>query len=262
MNNDYKTNIKVNYGFEVDELRPITTYTEFVQNAKCADYHSHPRAQIISCDRGVMEVVTKENIWLVNPLQSVWIASYEEHQVYFPNNVKVISAFIDKSQLKNLPKNSFAFDTTDFIKSILAKIILFSNPKRLTSKQNRIFKVFLDEIACLKPSSTYLPISHDDRVKKVTDALISNFSDKYTIDYYAGLSCVSSRTLSRLFVKELGMSFGDWKMRAKMLEAIKQLGEKKAVKDIAYELGYENVSSFIATFKKHFHTTPTSYAVK
>ncbi|MFD2036714.1 AraC family transcriptional regulator [Belliella marina] len=262
MNIDYRTNIKVDYGFEKDETRPITTYSETINNTKCADYHSHPRAQIISCDRGVMEIMTNHNIWIVNPSQSVWLASYEEHQVHFPNNVKVVSAFIDESRLDGLPKHSFAFDSSDFIKSILAKITSFSNPKQLTPQQNRIFEVLLDEITCIKPSLTFLPTSHDERIKKVTDALMHDIANKHNIEFYANLSCVSPRTLSRLFVKELGMSFGDWKMRLKHLEAIKQLSEKRAVKDIAYSLGYENTSSFIATFKKHFGKTPTNYAIE
>ena len=48
------------------------------------------------------------------------------------------------------------------------------------------------------------------------------------------------------------MGFGVWKMRLKLMEAVKQLGEKKSVKEISFELGHENVSSFIATFKKIF----------
>lgn len=262
MNNDYKTNITVDYGFEVNALRPVTVYSEAIQNAKCADAHSHPRAQIISCDRGIMEVVTEHTIWIVNPLQGVWIASNEEHQVYFPNNVKVVSAFIDGSKLTNLPSSSFAFDITTFFRSLLAKVVSFSNPDRLTSQQNRIFDVLLDEISSLKPSSTFLPTSHDGRIKKVTDALMIDFSSKHTIDYYANESCVSSKTLSRLFVKELGMSFGEWKMRLKLLEAVRQLGENRTIKDIAYDLGYENVSSFIATFKKYFGKTPANYMIE
>ena len=259
MNNAFKTNIKVNYGFEVNALRPVTTYSESIRNAKCADSHSHPRAQIISCDRGIMEVVTEHNIWIVNPLQSIWIASNEEHQVFFPNNVKVNSVFIDISRLNNLPLNSFAFDISNFFKSLLAKIVSFSNPNRLSLQQNRIFEVLLDEISYLKPSSTFLPTSHDIRIKKVTDALITDITSKHTIDFYANESCISSRTLSRLFVKELGMSFGEWKIRLKLLESLKLLGERRTIKDIAYNLGYENVSSFISIFKKHFGKTPTNY---
>jgi AraC-like DNA-binding protein len=262
MNVDYKTNIKIDYGFEVNKLRPVTTYSEDIQNAKCANSHSHPRAQIISCNSGIMEVVTKNNIWIVNSLQSVWIASNEEHQVYFPNNVKVVTAFIDESKLKVLPKHSFAFESSIFLNSLLEKIISFSNPNVFTEQQNRIIEVFLGELSNLIPSTTFLPTSQDKRIKVVLDALMNDLSSKHTIEYYANKSCVSSRTLSRLFHRELGMSFGDWKMRLKLMESVKLLGEKRSVKEIAFELGYENVSSFVATFRKHFGKTPTKYLEK
>ncbi|WP_186755638.1 AraC family transcriptional regulator [Echinicola salinicaeni] len=262
MNIDYKTNIKIDHGFEVNASRPVTTYSEEIQNAKCTNSHAHPRAQIISCDTGIMKVVTKKNIWVVNSLQSVWIASNEEHQVYFPNNVKVITAFIDESKLKGLPVNSFAFETSAFLKSILEKIISFSNPIMFTQRQNRIIEVLIDELSTLQSSTTFLPTSQDNRIKLVLDTLMNNWSSKHTIDYYASLASVSTRTLSRLFHKELGMSFGDWKMRLKLMEAIKLLGEEKSVKEIAYNLGYENVSSFIVAFKKHFGKTPANYLAK
>lgn len=259
MNTDYTTTIQVDLGFEVDASRPVTTYSETIQKAKCAQAHAHPRAQIISCSAGIMEVVTQRNLWIGNPLQSVWIAGNEEHQVYFPNNVKVISVFIDESRLGPLPQNSFAFDNTMFLSGLLDKIISFANPREFSPPQTRVIAVFLDELATLKPSRTYLPTSQDNRIRMVIDALMNDLSSKHTIAHYARQSCVSPRTLTRLFSKELGMSFGDWKMRLKLLEAIKQLGEGKSVKEIAFELGYENVSSFIATFKKHFGKTPNTY---
>ena len=262
MNIDYKTNIVVDYGFEVNELRPITTYSEKIQNAKCANSHTHPRAQIISCSSGVMKVVTNNNIWIVNSLQSVWIASNEEHQVYFPNHVKVVSAFIDESLLNGLKKNSFAFDCSNFLSSLLEKITSFSNPDNLTNQQKRIIEVFIDELTKLKPSTTFLPTSHDKRLKIVLDTIANNLSSKDTIEDYADKLFISPKTLTRLFIKELGMNFGDWKMRLKLMESIKLLGEKKSVKEIAFILGYEDASSFIAVFKKHYGKTPANYLAK
>ena len=43
---------------------------------------------------------------------------------------------------------------------------------------------------------------------------------------------------------------------------IKLLGEKKSVKEIAFSLGYEDASSFIAVFKKHYGKTPANYLAK
>jgi AraC-like DNA-binding protein len=259
MNTAYKTIVKVDYGFELNKARPVTTFVDSITNTKCSGSHSHSRAQLISCNTGIMEVVTKNNIWIVNSFQSVWISSNEEHQVYFPKNVEVVSAFIDQSKTNNLPKETFAFENSNFLNSILEKITSFSNPNTLTIQQNRIVNVFLDELSQLKPSTTFLPTSQDERIKKILDHLMNDIASKHSIDYYANLLFISPRTLSRLFNKELGMSFGNWKMRLKLIEAVKQLGENKSIKEIAFNLGYENVSSFTTIFKKHFGKTPSNY---
>ncbi|WP_414656011.1 helix-turn-helix domain-containing protein [Flavobacterium sp.] len=84
-------------------------------------------------------------------------------------------------------------------------------------------------------------------------------ASKNTIEYYADISFMSSKILSRLFIKELGMNFSDWRTRLKLLEAIKRLGEKQSIKEIALDLGYETASAFIFMFKKHLGTTPANY---
>lgn len=259
MNTDYQTSISVAYGYKVNAQQPIITFTQSLQNAKCAEPHAHPRAQLIACNRGIMEVVTPDEIWIVNPSQAVWIPGFAQHQVYFPRQVEVFSAFIDPSFSYRLPKESFAFDLSDFTRSLLNKVTSFANPTQFTAAQGRVFDVLLDELAAIVPSLVFLPTSADERVKKVTDALMDDLSSKYSIDYYAEQSCVSSRTLSRLFTKELGMSFGTWRIRLKMIAAIRQLEEGLTIKEIAFNLGYENTSSFIATFKKYFQKTPGEY---
>ena len=151
---------------------------------------------------------------------------------------------------------------SDFLKALIDKIVVFKNPASLTDEQTRIIQVFLDEISMIKPSPTFLPTSDDERLKKVIDILLNDISSKQNMDYFAKISCTSTRTLSRLFVEKLGMSFSDWRIRLKLMEAVKRLGEQHPVKEIAFDLGYENTSSFIQTFKKHFGQTPRNYSWK
>nr|WP_228519122.1 helix-turn-helix domain-containing protein [Flavobacterium sp. LC2016-12] len=91
---------------------------------------------------------------------------------------------------------------------------------------------------------------------------MNDIASKYTIDYYADLSFMSTRTLSRLFIKELGMNFSDWRIRLKLLEAIKRLGEKQSIKEIALDLGYKTTSAFIFMFKKKLGKTPSNYILE
>ncbi|NJB82219.1 AraC family transcriptional regulator [Wenyingzhuangia aestuarii] len=258
MNKDYQTYPIVSFGFLIDASIPVVGYMEEVTDAVCLS-HSHPRAQLIYATNGVMKVVAEHQIWVVNPLQGLWLPGGVEHQVFFQKNVKMYSVFIDPSVTSNLPTTSFAFDISTFLKQLLFKIIAFKDIANLHAPQKRVIQVFLDELSLITASSVFLPTSNHPKLRKVLALLMTDLTNKYTLDYYAASSSVSSRTLSRLFVKELGMNYSDWCIRLKLIEAIKRLGEKQSVKEIALDLGYENTSAFIYMFKKNLGKTPSNY---
>ncbi|MBS7252683.1 AraC family transcriptional regulator [Flavobacterium branchiicola] len=261
MNNDYQTHPITDLGFQVNPLLPVLGYTETITDAICS-LHSHPRAQLIYATTGVMNIVVENQIWVVNPLQGLWIPGDVEHQVSFQKDVKLYSIFIDPSYTKDLPIQSFSFDISSFLKQLMFKIISFPDQKNTTQSQKRIMDVLLDELALIQPSSTFLPTSNNAKLKNIVNLLINDVANKESIEYFANLSCMSSRTLSRLFIKELGMSFSDWRIRLKLLEAIKRLGEKQSIKEIAFDLGYETSSAFIFMFKKNLGKTPSNYILE
>jgi len=261
MNNDYQTYLVVDLGFQINPLLPVVGYTETITDAVCS-LHSHPRAQLLYATSGVMHVVVENQIWVVNPLQGLWIAGGVEHQVSFQKDVNLYSVFIDPSYTNDLPSTSFSFDISVFLKQLMFKIISFEDPENITPAQKRIMDVFLDELALIRPSSTFLPTSNHIKLKSIIDILINDVANKETIEHFADLSYMSSRTLSRLFIKELGMSFSDWRIRLKLLEAIKRLGEKQSIKEIAFDLGYETTSAFIFMFKKNLGKTPSNYILE
>jgi AraC-like DNA-binding protein len=69
----------------------------------------------------------------------------------------------------------------------------------------------------------------------------------------------SERTLSRLFHKETGMSFQQWRKQLLLHEAIDLLGKGESVLNVALELGYSSPSAFVAMFRKALGTTPARY---
>ena len=71
---------------------------------------------------------------------------------------------------------------------------------------------------------------------------------------------VNPSYLSRLFKAETGMTFSRYLTRLRMdkaAELLKQTGLK--ISDIALCVGYNDVSYFIQTFKKHYEMTPEQY---
>ncbi|MBC9797494.1 AraC family transcriptional regulator [Sinomicrobium weinanense] len=260
MNTEKETIISgLGLGFEINPRRPVTAYSKTITHGRCEAAHLHPRAQVIYADQGIMKVVTSGQLWTVTPTQGIWIPGLEEHQVYFPDNVRVRTLFFDPSVTKNLPDKCFAFDMNPLLKELILKMTSFPEARLSSPRVLRMAGVLVDELGHIKPASLFLPTSDEPRVQQVTKALIAQISEKKPLSFYAALAHVSTRTLSRLFIRELGMSFGEWRTRLKILEAIKQLNEQRPVKEIGYDLGYENPSTFIHMFRKYTGQSPARF---
>ena len=119
--------------------------------------------------------------------------------------------------------------------------------------------VILDEIRALPITPLHLPAARDPRLVRVTESLLANPGDRRTIDAWAVLAGASGRTLNRLFLRDTGMNFRDWRQQLRLLKAVTWLAEKRPVTTIALDLGYESPSAFIATFKRLLGTTPAHY---
>lgn len=97
-----------------------------------------------------------------------------------------------------------------------------------------------------------------DRMNDAEKILLQHLhKDLPSLDSISKLVGVSSSTLKRNFSKVFGMPVYDYYLRRKLAIAWQYLFEQEMpVKETAYLLGYENVSSFITIFKKHFHCLP------
>ncbi len=69
----------------------------------------------------------------------------------------------------------------------------------------------------------------------------------------------SERTLSRLFHRETGMSFRQWRAQLRIHHALLLLTEGTSVTDTALACGWANPSAFIETFTALVGVTPGHY---
>jgi len=77
-------------------------------------------------------------------------------------------------------------------------------------------------------------------------------------DLAAGIN-VSERTLARMFHRELGMSFGQWLRRMRLLLSLPCLAAGASVLQVAMEHGYDSPSAFTAMFRRTLGIAPTAY---
>lgn len=95
-------------------------------------------------------------------------------------------------------------------------------------------------------------------VRKVVDYISENYRENITVAKLAGIVSMSETGLSRMFRSITGMSCIDYVIEYRLSRAMSMLHfTDKPIIEIAYEVGFNNISYFNRTFKKHFNQTPS-----
>jgi AraC-like DNA-binding protein len=250
----------VEIGYRIDPALPVIPLAMQVSNAGCAAAHAHPRGQLIYADKGVMRVICRRDIWVVPPSQAVWVPPGIEHEVYFPGDVSLRNLFVDPSATASLPEGCTVIKVSPLLRELILKAVAIGDGYPPESPGFRLMQVILDELRQAEPTPLHLPMARDERLQRVLEALLENPGDSRNMEEWADLAGASSRTLARLFVRETGLTFGAWRKRLLLQEAIDRLGQGDQVTRIAFDLGYQSLSAFIEMFRQALGASPGQYA--
>jgi transcriptional regulator GlxA family with amidase domain len=120
-------------------------------------------------------------------------------------------------------------------------------------------ELILDEVQAAPRLQLHVPMPRDARLMRLCERLIATPSGPVTIEDLAAEINVSGRTLARLFHRELGMSFGQWLRRMRLLLSLPRLAAGVSVLQVALEHGYDSPSAYSAMFRRTLGIAPTSY---
>ena len=129
---------------------------------------------------------------------------------------------------------------------------------RLPHHQN-LSAVLFAEISQAPEMPFLLPIPVSKPARSVALHLIEHSTSPETLDQLAKQYGAAKRTLERQFPNETGISFGLWRQKARLLNAVRLLAQDASVTNTALDCGYTSVSAFITAFKKTFGCTPSRF---
>ncbi len=252
------TTFSVDIGYIIDAERPVIAYDAEVKDQLCPLYHEHPRAQLLYAVSGIIKVWTDEGIWVVPPMQAVWIASGVSHKAQVTGRTRLKNLFFDPSVRHLLPKSCFVLRVSPLLKELIDKFCATDDGRR----QKRLANVIIDELAEAKQEPLCLPVSGHRYVSSVVSALMAEPFSRKTLEEWADTAGTSPRNFSRIFLKETGMTFGAWRTKVKILYSIEMIQKGKSVTETAYDLGYQSISAFIESFRKETGVSPKKYFSK
>ncbi|HEY9027601.1 MAG TPA: helix-turn-helix transcriptional regulator [Burkholderiaceae bacterium] len=220
--------------------------------------HRHPEGQLFGATRGVLTVGTDAGLWVVPASHAVWVPPHQRHSLRSHGPFDGCSVYIAESACAGLPGAPCAIRCGGLLREAIARAASW-DARAHDAPRRRIADVILDEIRAAQTEAPGLPLPVDARLMKIARALLADLSDARGLEHWAAQGAVSVRTLSRRFVAETGLTFADWRQRARLMRAIELLAAGTPVTTVALSLGYDNVSAFIAMFRRAHGVTPARW---
>jgi len=92
--------------------------------------------------------------------------------------------------------------------------------------------------------------------REIDELMLKHYDKDISIAEFAALSGRSLSTFNREFKQKHAISPKKWIIKCKMKQAHTLLKEGMNVTDVAFEIGYKNVSNFIKAYKERYGQTP------
>ena len=213
---------------------------------------------------GVLSVRTDRGTSIVPANRVAWTPAGVAHchRAHGQTDMRIL--FLPASLARLEPDHPAVFLVSGLAREILLTLTGPRNYDRATgdwdrAARARLRRVLIDELREAREQPLQLPEPHDDRLRAVARLLYDQPGDNTSLAGLGQAVGASSRTLSRLFRSELGMTFYQWRTQLRVYHALVLLADGHDTTHVAHACGWANPSSFIAAFTSLVGTTPGRY---
>lgn len=222
-----------------------------------SELDSHPRGHLVYAARGVLSVRTERGTSIVPANRVGWTPAGFSHQHRAHGHTDMRIVFLPPSLARLLPDRPAVFTVSGLAREIL--LALTGSASRDRAGDGRLRRVLVDALSESVEQPLQLPEPRDDRLRAVALLLYENPADTRSLAHLGRAVGASSRTLSRLFHDELGMTFYEWRTQLRVYHALVLLADGHDTSYVANACGWSNASGFIAAFARLVGTTPGRY---
>ena len=101
---------------------------------------------------------------------------------------------------------------------------------------------------------------HHGRIAQVLQHMAARVAQQHTIIDLARMACFSPYHFLRTFKQVTGVTPHQWLLRARLREAAQRLAtSQERITDIALDVGFEDLSNFVRSFRAEFGVSPRGY---
>lgn len=239
--------------------RPILAIGDTYPPAFELAEHSHRRSQFLCATSGVMAVSTPEGAWVAPPERAVWIPGGMPHAVRMVGAVQTRSVLIEAEACPNRGTSCEVVGVSGLLRHLLLAAADLPIEYDEGGRDGLVMQLLLEEIDRAPLIPLAVPFPAHPALARQCQAFLATPNATATIDEWSDALAMNRRNFTRIFRRETGMSFAEWRQQACLSVALPRLAAGVSVTTVALDLGYDGPGNFSTMFKRVLGVPPSHY---
>ena len=241
-----------------DAAHPVVGYASDEPVGQATHWHRHEEAQLLYASQGLMRVETEAGLWVVPSLRAVWIPARVLHRKINLAPLAFRTLYL-LPEVAQMSEDCHVLSVSPLLRELIVEMTRHGRDYDPKGPAGRLVPVLLDQLRNAPAEALHLPLPEEPRIRALAVRLLEDPANDSGLEELARASGASPRTMARLFEAETGMGFRDWRQRLRLQVALARLAEGEAVTNVAFAVGYDSPSAFIAMFRKAMGESPKRY---
>jgi AraC-like DNA-binding protein len=233
-----------------DVPRPVAVMAKDFAAGAATGRHRHNRAQLLYATSGLMIATMDDGTWAVPAGHALLIPPGVLHDVAMHGAVAMRTAYIAAEALAAMSPGCRVLRVSRLLDTALVALTEEPVLYDMAGRGGHLAALVLDEIGRAPETPYALPLPQDPRLRRLCRALVDHPELDHDIDGWAEQVGMSRRTLTRRFRDETGLSFGAWRRRVRLLEAMTRHAGGRSLREVAATVGYRSPRAFQAMMQR------------
>ena len=221
--------------------------------------HRHRRSQFLYAASGVMAVRTPTGAWVAPPERAVWIPGGTPHSVRMVGAVQTRSVLVEPGECLGRGDECQVVAVSSLLRHLLGAAAEVPPEYAEAGRDGLVMRLLMAEIDRAPPIPLAVPFPANAALARRCHTFLAHPDAAATIDEWADAMAMNRRSFTRMFRRETGMSFAEWRQQACLSAALPKLAAGEAITSIAYDLGYDGPGNFSTMFKRILGVAPSRY---
>ena len=221
--------------------------------------HVHASDQLIYATRGIMEVTVRPSFWLIPPQFALWVPAGTRHKVRMSGAVCMRTLYLRPATANEMPDHCVVLHVAPLLRELIVEVVRLGRLRSRVALHAALKVVIVANLHAAMSVPTRLTLPEDRRAAHVASAAMADPVNNRTFKALCDNAGASTRTIERIFQRQVGTNFETWRRQARLMKAIELLVAGYSVKETAYRVGYRQTGAFVTMFRDTFGNTPKAW---